>query len=218
MNKLNTESLVEGHSNLIYKIAYKYKEFMPIEDLYQIGVIGLIKASNNYDPTHNTKFSTYAFDYIRGEMLYYIRKENPIKVSKDYFKIRKLYENAKELMTNNLNREVSISEVSLYLGIDEGLINDVISSTDYLLSLDNLENESLYDFVGLDNWDTVDNNLLLSDMLSSLNEEERKIIECRYLMDLTQDETGKMLGMSQIGISRREKKTILKLQKENVFM
>lgn len=187
---------------------------MPIEDLYQVGVIGLIKAQKNYNGNYNSKFSTYAFDYIKGEILSYIRKENPIKVSKDYFRLRKEYEIALDKLTSKLNREVSKEEVCSFLGIDECLINEVLSSTDSILSLDNLENESLYNFIGEDSWEEIDDNILLRELINSLDEEEQRIINCRYFLDYTQEQTAAILGLSQIGVSRREKKTIQKLQKK----
>ena len=213
--KMNKENLVESHSGLIYKIASYYKEQALVEDLYQVGVIGLLKAYENYREGMNAKFSTYAFDYIRGEMLSYLKKDNLIKVSKEYFKLRKNYEMAREMMCVRMGRVPSKSEVCLYLEIDEKLMDDVLCSTESVLSLD-YENEEcdLYSRLGECYQEQIDNKILVESLLESLDEEERKILEYRYLYDYTQDKTADLLGMSQIGVCRKEKKTILKLRQK----
>ena len=127
---MNKEKLIEEHSGLIYSIASYYQNKASMEDLYQVGVIGLLKAYENYDENKNVKFSTYAFDYIRGEILSYLKKDNPIKVSRDYLHLRKSYENAKDLMTQKMGRIPSKCEICLFLNIDEKIIDDVLLTTD----------------------------------------------------------------------------------------
>lgn len=211
---MDTEKVVEEHSRLIYKIASFYKEQAPLEDLYQVGIIGLLKALNNYNENENTKFSTYAVFYIKGEMLSYIKKNNPIKVNKDYFKLRKSYESAKEIMSQKLNRIPTKTEICLFLEVDESIIDDMLISINSVLSLD-YENDdnSIYDTLGVDSTLEVDDMILVQNLLDSLDPIERKIIEYRYFKDYTQDATAKALGLSQIQVCRTEKKSILKLQK-----
>lgn len=212
---MDKETLVESHSRLIYKIASFYKEQANIEDLYQVGVIGLLKALDNYKEGMSAKFSTYAFEYIRGEILAYLKKDNVIKVSKEYFKIRKSYEIAREIMTQKMGRIPTKSEICLYLEIDEGQMDMVLSITSSVLSLDfDKEENDLYTYLGSDNWGDIDNKILVESLLETLEPDERKVIEYRYFNDLTQEKTAKLLGMSQIQVCRKEKKSILKLQKE----
>lgn len=212
---MDIDSLIDEHSGLIYKIASFYKNSASLEDLYQVGVIGLIKAFNNYEKDRDVKFSTYAFDYIRGEILSYLRKNSFLKVSKEYYKLRKSYETARELMIKELSKVPTFTEVCLYLGVEESLMEDVLRMTDSVLSLD-YENEKsdLYDFIGSNDWSSTDDRILLEDLLSRIPEEDRKILEYRYFKDYTQEKTAAIMGISQIQVCRAEKRAILKLQKE----
>ena len=81
------------YENMVYKIISKYKDYCDLDDLYQVGMIGLIDAKKNYKKESNTKFSTYAYFYIMGKVKEYIRKSNPYKISKDIIKLNKSIEN-----------------------------------------------------------------------------------------------------------------------------
>ena len=211
---MNKEKLIEEHSGLIYKIASYYQNKSSIEDLYQVGIIGLLKAYENYDESKNVKFSTYAFDYIRGEMLIYIKKDNPIKVSKEYLHLRKSYESAKDMMTQKMGRVPTKCEVCLFLNIDENIIDDVLLTTDKVLSLDYENDETnLYETLSNTNMDSVDNKIYIDSLLENLTPLEKKIIEYRYFKDYTQTRVASELGISQVEVFRTEKKSILKLKK-----
>ena len=211
---MNKEKLIEEHSGLIYKIAHYYQNKASLEDLYQVGIIGLLKAYENYDEDKNVKFSTYAFDYIRGEMLSYIKKDNPIKVSKEYLHLRKSYEAAKDMMIQKMGRVPSKCEVCLFLDIDESVIDDVLLTTDSVLSLDYENDDSnLYETISNTNMEDIDNKIYVDSLLENLTPLEKKIIEYRYFKDYTQTKTASKLGMSQVEVFRTEKKSILKLKK-----
>ena len=211
---MNKERLIEEHSGLIYKLAHYYQNNSLVEDLYQVGIIGLLKAYENYDESKNVKFSTYAFDYIRGEMLSYIKKDNPIKVSKEYLHLRKSYESAKDMMTQKMGKVPSKYEVCLFLDIDESLIDDVLLTTDSVLSLDYENDETnLYDTLSNTNIDQIDNKLYVDSLLENLSPLEKKIIEYRYFKDYTQTKVASELGISQVEVFRTERKSILKLKK-----
>lgn len=214
---MNKEKLVEEHSRLVYKIALDYNNRNNLEDLYQVGMIGLFKASEKYNPEYNTKFSTYAYDYIRGEILAYLKKDTTIKINPEYFRIRKEYERILAAISQSLNREATLTEVSLYLEIEESTLEKIISLTDYVLSLDQSYEESdMYDFVGVNTIEEVDNKILLDEIISSLDTKEQQIIDYRYFKGYTQDETARALNMTQIQVCRTEKKSILKLQKKAI--
>ena len=102
------------YENLIYKMISQYKSFDK-EDLYQVAMIGLMKAKKNYKDSENTKFSTYAYYYILGEINNYITASNPVKVSRDLLRLNKSLEQAKEVMRQRLRREPTSEELSIFL-------------------------------------------------------------------------------------------------------
>ena len=102
------------YENLIYKMISQYKSFDK-EDLYQVAMMGLMKAQKNYKESENTKFSTYAYYYILGEINNYITASNPVKVSRDLLRLNKSLEQAKEVMRQRLKREPTTEELSIFL-------------------------------------------------------------------------------------------------------
>lgn len=211
----NLTNLISENEGLIYKIISKYQNYLELDDLYQEAVKGLIKASNNYHLEYNTKFTSYAYPYILGEVIKYVNEYRSIKISKNtrtvYFKIMK----AKEILTQKLMKSPTTYELSLFLEIDEATIEEIISSNLTVDSLDKLinkdnQNFDLYDKYGL-NDARIDNYPLLS-AIEHLNDEERKIIKARYYEDMSQKEVGLALGMYQVEVSRKEKKILEKLK------
>lgn len=206
------ETIIQLHEKLIYKIATKFFD-VPKEDLYQAGVIGIIKAYNNFVDNGVTKFTTYAYNYIFGEMYELQNSLRSIKLNKNILGLYKRIEQAKYLLAQKLGHIPSIQELSSYLEIDEMTIYQVIMSTSTIMSLDN-ENEderSIYEVVSDSKDDINTSRIDLIDSMESLSEEEKEIIKYRYFGDLTQSETAKILGLSQVKVSRSEKKSLNKM-------
>lgn len=206
------------YEKLVYKIIGMFPNYDK-DDLYQVGVVGLAKAYKNYKEGFNTKFSTYAYTYILGEVLSYIRESRCFKISREYQTLYKKINEARILLNQKLMREVTSFEIALYLEIDEALVDEVILANLTVESLDKPINEyddnkdlSSYDFIkyhekmlDLDNFD-------LYMEIDNLPLEERAIIYDRYFNDLTQAEISKKLNMSQVQISRNEAKILKKLK------
>ena len=133
------EQLLE-YENLVYSIINKYSGFDK-DDLYQVGIMGLVQAYKNYKSSFNVKFSSYAYYYILGEVTKYIRENKSIRVSKDVLKLKSLIDKTKSLMMQRLGREPTISEISLYLEIDEEKVSDVLCSVCDVKSLDYVYDE-----------------------------------------------------------------------------
>jgi len=210
--------IIHEHKNLIYKIASKYKGYYSMEDLFQVGVIGVIKAIDNYDNTKDAKFSTYAFKYILGEIVKFISNDRTIKVSSDVMKIYKCYEKSKDCLTSKLGRTPLFNEICTFMGINPDIVMDAIHKCEFVVSLDASLSEdefTLESVIGTDNRDDIDNSLDLRDELEKLSEDERKLIELRYFKDYTQSETANYLGWNQVQVSRYESK-ILKKMKTNI--
>lgn len=210
-------NLINENKNLIYKIASRFSSYYDIEDLFQVGVIGIIEAYKKYDKNSNVKFSTYAYKYIFGEIMKYINNDRNIRISSDYFKIYKSYLQAKEALSQTFGRSPSVGEISLFMEIDEKLLNDVISASEFTLSLDSEIDESisLENICGVDQREEVIDSISLEESIKELPEEEQKIIDLRYYQDYSQGQTAKILGISQAKVSRKESYA-LKLIKRNI--
>ncbi len=206
--------LIEENKNMIYKIAYKYKRYYNVEDMFQSGVLGLINAYKNYKKDANTKFSTYAYPYIFGEIINLIKSDRTIKISSDSLKLYKLFEKSKEYLTQKLSRIPSIQEVSEFMEMDTNLLEDTILSCEFTLSLDNeiAEDLKLSDVVYEDNRIDIENMIDLRNAMEKLNDLESSIIDYRYYKDYTQSETAKALGLTQVQVSRNEKQILNKMR------
>ena len=202
------------YENLIYKMISQYKSFDK-EDLYQVAMIGLMKAQKNYKESENTKFSTYAYYYILGEINNYITASNPVKVSRDLLRLNKSLEQAKEVMRQRLKREPTTEELSIFLEEPLEKIQEATLATRQVESLDYAyeeENMDLYNSIGTQEKGMNDDILDLKNAISTLSEEEQQLIIARYFNDLTQQETSKTLGISQVQVSRKETKILEKLK------
>ena len=210
--------LILENEGLIYKIINKYKNYFELDDLYQVAVMGLIKAYKNYKNDYNTKFTSYAYPYILGEVIKYINDFRSIKVNKNMKMLYSKIIKAKEILSQRLMKEPTIYELSLFLEMDEAIISEVMEANMTVDSLDKIimeddKNFELYDKVGY--YDNGVENYPLMMELSKLSKEERQIIVSRYYEDMTQKEVGEALGMYQVEVSRKEKKILQKL-KDNI--
>lgn len=211
--------IIEENKNLIYSIIKKYTYYYDKEDLFQTATIGLIKAYNNYNSSKNTKFSTYAYTYILSEVLLYINNNRDIRLGKNYLKIYKKINEAKLVLTQKLMKEPTTYELSLFLELDENLINQVLALTQSFSNLEEIiskdgKNLTLLDVVSDKDKDKMIDNLILKETLNNLTEEERQILMLRYYDERTQQEVANILGTNQVYISRNEKKVLKKLKED----
>jgi len=211
----NIASIIEENEGLIYKIISKYQNYFELEDLYQVAVMGLIKASKNYQNTYNTKFISYAYPYILGEVIKYVNEYRSIKLSKNYRMLYSKIMKASQILSQRLMKIPTTYELSIFLEMDENLINEVFMANRTIDSLDKVlaeegKNFELYDTVGYCEHDI--EYYPLNDALNQLSSEDFAIIKARYYNDLSQSETGSTLGMYQVEVSRKEKKILQKLK------
>lgn len=207
---MDLEQIIKLNEKLIYKISTKFYGVSK-EDLFQAGVIGVIKAYKNYIANNTTNFSTYAYKYIYGEMYELVNNLRSIKLSKDVLKIYKQIEKTKYLLTQKLNKVPSLNEIAEYLNIDILLIQQIINSTSTIMSLDADTEQPLYETLASDTKVPLSSIIDIKDSLNTLDEQEKQIINYRYFKDYTQSETAKIMGMSQVTISRYEKKSLNKM-------
>lgn len=216
MNK-EEEAVILKNSNLIYSIINKYTKYYDVDDLYQTGVIGILKAYKNYDSTKNCKFSTYAYTYILGEVFKYVNNNRNIKLSSEYLMLNKKIQEARTILTQRLMKEPSNFELALFLEIDENIIDNIDFLTKEMDSLDRIINEDGKSLVLLDTIKDAryENNvdfMLLHEEIEKLPSDERKLLMERYFYDKTQSETAKLMGVNQVQVSRCEKKILKKLK------
>lgn len=209
------------YENLILSYASKFRYYYDIEDLKQVGMIGLKKAYDNYKDNSNTKFSSYAYLWIKGEILKYIREDRNIKANRNLLKIAKTVEDVSNTLRHKLLREPTLEEISLFSEIDISLIQEALVSKQFVLSFDYIVNSddgdkdvNLYDAIPYQEKGYNEDILDLREALTRLPEEEQRLIRYRYFEDMTQSETSKMMGLSQVKVSREESKILQKLKKE----
>ena len=200
-------TLIKESEGLIYKIASKYSMYYSIDDLYQVGSIGVIKAYKNFKRDTSVKFSTYAYKYILGEIIEFIRTDRNIRVSEEYMSLYKKYLSVKTLLTTRYGREVTFKEICSFMEIDESVMLNIIETISFTKSMD----EKDYDY-GNDKREEIDNRILLDTELSLMDDFDRQLIEYRYYQGYSQSETAILMGMSQAGVSRSEKLILSKIK------
>lgn len=208
------DNLLE-YENLVYSIINRYSKYFDKEDLYQVGMMGLSKAYKNFDSAANTKFSTYAFLYIKGEVLKYVRENKTIKVSKDILRLNSSIERTRDIMRQRLGREPTTTEISLFLEVDEDKITEASLAVQDVKSLNYTYDEDSCEFCNSIKVTEKGMNADVLDLrleIEKLEPEEKDIIIARYYGDLTQTETSKELGISQVQVSRKESKILQKLR------
>ena len=203
--------LIEEYKPLILSIAKKFNNIEK-EDLFQAGALGLKKAFDNYDETSATKFSTYAYKYIYGEMYNLIYKNSDLKITKDTLKLYKSIIKTYQLLTQKNNKIPTTLEIAMTLEVEESLINAVIISCQKAPSLDAnyCDDKDIKEVINIEENISLDDKIFLNDAINQLQEPEKTIIKQRYYNDLTQSEIAALLGISQVKVSRYEKKGIEK--------
>ncbi len=211
---MTTEELIKDYMPLLKHVALNFYN-VSFEDLIQAGTVGILKAYKNYRKEGNVKFSTYAYDYIFGEMYDYTMRSREIKVSKELLRLAKKIELAKNTLALKIGRLPTYGEIGQFLNLSMFQIMEALSVKNDPISLDvnTDETRDLYETIPCKEKLSIDEKLTLQDGIHSLPEEEQKIIEYRYFNDLSQTETAKKLGLSQVTVSRYENKSLKRLKK-----
>ncbi len=202
------------YENLVWSIVAKYGGYFDKDDLYQVGMIGLMNAYRNFDASRGVKFSTYAYQHIFGEVYKYVEESRVIRVSRDMQKLNRAIERGRDVLRQNLMREPSDFELSVFLEIDEEKLIEAKASGEMVKSLDSMTNDdmNLYSHLGCEEKQLAPEVLDLKSELASLDGEEQQLIYSRYFVDLTQQEVSHNLGISQVQVSRKESKVLNKLK------
>ena len=215
MNNNIPIELIKENKNLICSIINKYAKYYEFDDLYQVSIIGMMKAYQNYDKEKSVKFTTYAYKYIMSEVLLFVNNNRTIKVSREYQRLYRKILEARTLLTQRLMKEPNNHEISLFLEIDEAIINDVMRYQEKIKSLDEVVMDDGKQVTLLDqipSYNNKDSYISLHEGLSMLTKEELELINLRYFKEMTQSEIAKILKTNQVKISRNEQKVLKKLK------
>lgn len=216
-SKQAMEAIVESNMGLVKSIAVRFcHRGTEFEDLVQIGCIGMIKAIHRFDPTLKLSFSTYAVPLIIGEIRRHLRDDGIIKVSRSA-KINnaRICAFITEYKEKN-GKEPSLTEISSALQIAEEDVIFAMDASRPLLSLNQRDEETGFspeDLAGDDAIEERFDNIALEEALSSLSPEEERLIRLRYFKHLTQEQTARILRVTQVKVSRDERKICQKLKK-----
>jgi len=211
------ERLISQNTALVWSIVKRFStRGIDSDDLFQLGCMGLLKAIRGFDPNLGNQFSTYAVPKIAGEIRRFLRDDGMVKVSRSLkergYRLNKL----RETLCQDQGREPTLSELAVQSGysIEEiAEIDCACSPTDSLsqeTSEDGLPLESMLGDSGIE--DTLLDRIALSDGIKKLSEREQLVVAARFYRCFTQDKTAKLLGVSQVQISRIERAAIKKLR------
>ena len=213
------EQLINENLRLVVGIARRFVgRGYELEDLFQIGSIGLMKAVDKFDPSYNVQFSTYAVPMIIGEIRRFIRDDNPIKVSRALKETAFKGRRAKQILGQHLGREPSVSEIATEIGVSPEDLVCALEAIQVPTSLadpiykDETSTMKLEDRLSEKNHDDWLEHVMLRQVLEQLAPREQYIIHQRFFADKTQAEVAKALGLSQVQISRLEKQILLRIK------
>lgn len=207
---MNKDEFAKSHLGLVHSLCSRFTgKGIEYDELYSAGCLGLAKAINNFDDSRGLQFSTYAFPVIMGELKRLFRDGGAVKVSRSLkelsLKINKL-NNESELKNG---RELSVSELAETLGVAPEKIAEAVCSAQPTVSINSEdESSSAPEIPSPDIQYEITERLSLAAAIESLEENDKKIINLRYYRSKTQVETAKILNMTQVQISRREKKIL----------
>ncbi|WP_317366934.1 RNA polymerase sporulation sigma factor SigF [uncultured Tyzzerella sp.] len=217
------EAIIEENSGLIWSVVRRFlNRGCDLEDLYQIGSIGLLKCIKNFDTNYDVKFSTYAVPMIMGEIKRFLRDDGIIKISRSLKETATKAKYMKDVLTKKNNEEPTISELAIAIDVP---LEDLVLALDADRDVESLystvyqnDGKSVYliDKLELknDNQDNIVESIVLKDIIKNLEPREREIINLRYFEDKTQSQVAKIIGVSQVQVSRIEKKVLAKIREK----
>ena len=222
-DKAAREVLVEQNMGLVYSVVRRFKNRgVEMEDLIQIGCVGLLKAIDKFDVSYDVKFSTYAVPMITGEIKRFLRDDGMIKVSRSLKEASWKAYAARESLERKLGREPSLNEIAEEIQVS---VEELALALDASAEVESLH-KVIYQGEGNDislmdrieepvsQGELLLNRMLLEEILQTLEPKERQIIYLRYFCEKTQSDIAKMLSISQVQVSRMEKRILKKLRGE----
>ncbi len=216
-DKTAREKLIEDNAGLIWSVAKRFLgRGVEADDLYQLGCLGFIKAIDGFDLDFGTQFSTYAVPKIAGEIRRFIRDDGAVKVSRGIKERAATIKTAQNKLTQAFGREPTVSEISQYTGFTAEEIAIAESATANVESMqqENGDDGFCLESVLSDTYaeERMLENILLKQAIEKLNDRESMVIKLRYYHAMTQDQVSRILSVSQVQVSRIEKKALEKMR------
>ncbi len=216
-DKSACEELIVNNNGLIWSIARRYfGRGVDPEDLYQLGCVGFLKAVEGFDIAFGTQFSTYAVPKIAGEIRRFLRDDGMIKVSRSLKERAIMLRNLSEKLSAQLSRDPTLTELSEACGLEPEEIATAQAATTAAESIQKQSGEEGFTLEDILTSGEMEEGLIekiaLQEAIAHLSEREQTVIRLRYFHALTQDKTAKILGVSQVQISRIEKKALQALR------
>jgi len=216
-DKEAAEELVRLNSGLIWSVARRYfGRGVDPDDLYQLGCVGFLKAVAGYDASYGTQFSTYAVPKIAGEIRRFLRDDGSVKVSRSIKERAHLIRTAKDMLEQRLGREPTLSELSEETGLTAEEIAVAETATG---APESLQREAGDDGFTLENLigdysqeETLIEHVALREAIKALPEKEQMVIRLRYYRGMTQEAVSKVLKVSQVQVSRLERRAVQQLR------
>lgn len=213
--KAERDSFIENNLGLVHSICKRFSgRGIEYDDLYQAGCIGLIKATDAFDEERGLMFSTYAVPVIMGEVRRLFRDGGSVKVSRSVKELSVKINYEKQKLEQTLCREPTVSELAEVIGVSAEDITEAVCATQPTVSLTYEGDDGIKetDLPTESYEEQISNRLILDEAFKKLDETERKIMNCRYFNFMTQSKTAEILNMSQVQVSRAEKRILLKLK------
>lgn len=215
------EQLIEENLGLVWAVARRYMgRGYELEDLYQIGCIGLMKCIDKFDLSYNVKLSTYAVPMISGEIKRFLRDDGMIKVSRSLKETAFKVNHTRQEIMNQTGKEPRLEELSQILSLD---VEEIVASLEACVEVESLhkviyrnDGNAIYlaDKIANERDENEDslNHIMLEKMMMQLTDKEQELIRLRYFENQTQSQIASRIGISQVQVSRLEKKILIKMR------
>lgn len=221
-DKFELERLIKQNSGLIWSIVKRFSgRGFELEDLYQVGCVGFIKSIKRFDTSFEVKLSTYTVPYILGEIKRHIRDDGTIKVSRSIKELQAKIRQIQEEYQNTYKQEISIEEIAKKLKIAKEDVAIALEANNPIESIDGVYESNKGDKAislaekipaGENEEEKITNRIALKEAISKLPPQDRQIIMLRFYKEKTQTEVAKILGVSQVQVSRTEKRILDKMK------
>ena len=208
--KKERDRFIETNLGLVHSLCKRFSgRGIEYDDLYQAGCIGLIKATDAFDESRGLCFSTYAVPVIMGEIRRLFRDGGAVKVSRSVKELGMKINREKQILEQKLCREPTISEISRSLGVSAEEITEALCASQPTVSLtyEDEDGVSETDLPTVSTEDEISDRILLDGAIEKLDETEKRIVVYRYYQSLTQSKTAELMSMTQVQVSRAEKKS-----------
>lgn len=218
MNKTEDE-LVENNIGLVHSCANRFRgRGIEYDDLFQAGCLGLVKASKSFDSEKGFAFSTYSVYVILGEIRKLFRDGGSVKISRTMKEKARNAINKKNELAVKLGREPSVSELAKEIGCDLSETAEIINSFSPVISIDSEDyKKSAVQSYSDSPENEISDNIALFQVIDTLDENDRLLIEYRYFKGLSQTVTAEKLGITQVSVSRKEKKILEDIRKKMIL-